>query len=81
MRGEPQRMLRIATIQVDGGIKQFHERISKDGETLKLRRLYDFTAGYKMPTQAEQEMLARKLQWPIFMLFSASARREDPNDE
>jgi hypothetical protein len=63
-------MLKIAMIGLDGGIKQFHQRITRDGEKLKLRRLYELVQGCKKPTEEEQLMLAGKLQQPPWMLWN-----------
>ncbi len=67
---EPQRMLRLRCFELDISIKATHERLAADGETLKLVRFYEIISGYKVATQAEQEMLARKLQCPAWMLFN-----------
>ena len=67
---EAQRMLKMAMIGVDGSIKKTHQRITQDGEKIQLKRLYEIVAGFKNPTEAEQLMLARKLQYPPLMLFN-----------
>lgn len=70
-------MLKIACIQIDGGIKPFHERITRDGEKMKLVRLYEIINGYKVGSEEERLMLSRKLQCPAFMLFN----KEPSNNE
>ena len=70
MERQQQRMVKMACIELDGNVKLFHDRITADGETIKLKRIYEIIQGFKIPTEAEQRMFAQKLQRPVWMLFT-----------
>ena len=61
--------LKVECLRQNGSSKATHKRINKNGDRIRLSRLYRLTAGYVQPSQEERTLLCQILQKPAKKLF------------